>query len=74
MIEIPTKELRVKIFFRSQETFWGKPQYFHKELIFPEGSDIEYVSKVVGERFPKYVYFIYKGKAIKNENVAKTQR
>lgn len=68
MIDIPKKELRVKIFFRSQETFWGKPQYFHKELIFPENSNLESVSKAVIETFPKYLYFIYKGRAIKNEN------
>lgn len=68
MIEIPPKEIRVKIFFRSKETFWGKPQYFSKELIFPINSSLESVLKVVNETFPKYLYFIYKGRAIKNEN------
>lgn len=68
-MELPKRELRIKIFFRSKETFWGKPQYYEKEMIFPESTKLESVMDIIGEKFPKYLYFIYRGKAIKNPNV-----
>jgi len=67
-MEINPSSIRVRIFFRSQSTFWGKPQYYEKEIIFPSSTNFEEVNKVVSETYPKFLYFIYKGKAIKNPN------
>ena len=64
-MEIKTK-IKVRVFFKQQGDFWGKPQYFEKELIFPNTTSSEEVKKIVKETFPKFLYYIHKGQVVKN--------
>ena len=64
-MEIKTK-IKVRVFFKQQGDFWGKPQYFEKELIFSNTTSSEEVNKIVKETFPKFLYYIHKGQVVKN--------
>ena len=66
-MEINSK-IKVIVFFKQQGDFWGKPQYFEKELIFPSSTSPENVDVLVRQAYPKFLYYIHKGKTIKNNS------
>jgi hypothetical protein len=67
MLDISAKS-RVRVFFKVKNDFWGKPQYFEKELIFSSSTSSDDVKRIVKETFPKFLYYIHKGQVIKNNS------
>ena len=65
-MEINSPKVKVRVFFKQKGDFWGKPQYFEKELIFSNTASSNDVKKFVIETFPKFLYCIHKGQVIKN--------
>jgi hypothetical protein len=59
-MDIKARE-KVRVFFKMKGDFWGKPQYFEKEIVFSN-------NKVIKETFPKFLYYIHKGKVVKNNS------
>ena len=66
-MDIKARE-KVRVFFKIKGDFWGKPQYFEKEIVFSNYSSSEYINKVIKETFPKFLYYIHKGKVVKNNS------
>jgi hypothetical protein len=60
------KPMRCAVFFKSVDTFWGKTQYFEKDLIFNSDTPFEDVKAKVMATYPKYIYLKWLGQIVKN--------
>ena len=60
------KPLQVKICFRIYDRFLLQHNYFYKEMEVDNSLSMEDVYGAVSNRYPKFVYFNWKGQTIKN--------
>jgi hypothetical protein len=60
------KPMRCAVLFKSADTFWGKTQYFEKDIILNSDTTLEKVKEKVESIYPKYIYFKWLGQIVKN--------
>jgi hypothetical protein len=68
---MPDKLINVKICFRIYDKFLLQYNYFYKEMEVQECLPMEEVYGAVINRYPKFVYFNWKGQTIKNTSDVK---
>ena len=58
--------ITVSVYLKINNEFWGGWSYFSKEIQVQRYLSMEEVLGVVKNKYPKFIYFLWKGQTIKN--------